>query len=129
MKFTKSTKGLVLITIIISLIISIATSSQIVAIVIPIAMFSNEYKKRNLQINNLVRLAITTGGSSIILVPWSIPTIYVANVLNMQAEKFIPYLFFPIVVGIISTIYAFTGFTMTELEENEYLENSIEMDI
>ena len=103
-KLIKNNKGLILVTILTSTIIGVATSSQLVAIIIPIAMFSNEYIKKNLEINDLVRLTVATGGSNIILIPWSIPTIYAANVFNIQAVEFIPYLFFPIVVGVIGVI-------------------------
>lgn len=119
MRFVKSDGQLVLVTIISGFVVAFATGAQLLAILLPARMFSSEYKERNISAKNLGRVAQTIGAIGINIVPWSVPCIFAANILDVNPIEFIPYIFFVYISVAINIIYGFTGFTITKDKQPE----------
>lgn len=111
--------GLVLTTILSSLVVAFSTGAQLLAIVIPGRMFGDAYRDRGLHQKNLGRVAQSTGAICINLVPWSVPALFAQSILGVSAVEFIPYIFFAYITLAINIIYGYTGFTMAKLEARE----------
>ncbi|ADQ13941.1 Na+/H+ antiporter NhaC [Halanaerobium hydrogeniformans] len=107
-----------------SILIGFSTGAQILAIIIPGSLFKESYKEFNLHTKNLSRAVEAAGTVGITLVPWSVPAVFAANMLDVDPSAFIPYLFFPILVILINVLYSITGFTMAEGESEADLKGS-----
>jgi NhaC family Na+:H+ antiporter len=112
----KNEKQLGLTAIISTFLIGFSTGAQILAIIIPGSLFKESYKKFGLHTKNLSRTVEAAGTVGITLVPWSVPAIFAANMLEVEAAAFIPYLFFPILVILINVVYSMTGFSIAEAD-------------
>jgi len=118
----KNEKQLGLTAIISTFLIGFSTGAQILAIIIPGSLFKESYKKFGLHTKNLSRTVEAAGTVGITLVPWSVPAIFAANMLEVEAAAFIPYLFFPILVILINVVYSLTGFSIAEADTDTYNE-------
>ncbi|MDR2179614.1 MAG: Na+/H+ antiporter NhaC [Synergistaceae bacterium] len=119
MKRVKRTGGLILVTVFSSLFVAFATGAQLLAIMLPARMFEPEYRARGLHTKNLGRVAQSIGAVAINLVPWSVPSIYAANILGVEATAFIPYVFFAYALILLNILYGYTGFTLTKERPKE----------
>ena len=119
MKRIKSTGQLILVTMISSLAVGLATGAQLLAILLPARMFSEEYKTRKLHSRNLARVSQSIGAICINLVPWSVPCIFAGGILGVEPTQFIPYIFFAYTTAAMNLIYGFTGWTIIPLDEDD----------
>lgn len=115
----KNKKQLGLAALISTFLIGFSTGAQILAIIIPGSLFKESYQKFGLHSKNLSRTVEAAGTVGITLVPWSVPAIFAANMLNVEASAFIPYLFFPILVILINIFYSLTGISTAEIEKEK----------
>ncbi|GHT79047.1 Na+/H+ antiporter NhaC [Spirochaetia bacterium] len=122
MKRVHSNGALVSVTALSGLVVAFATGAQLLAIMLPARMFSGEYAKRNLHAKNLGRVAQSIGAVAINLVPWSVPAIFAANMLGVEAILFIPYVIFAYVILILNVLYGFIGFTIAPADQTSKTE-------
>lgn len=128
MKRVHSNGQLIIAVLLSGLAIGIATGAQLLAIIIPAKMFSSAFKERNLHPKNLSRLSEAVGTVGINLVPWSVPSIFAANILQVDPVKFIPFIFFAYLIILVNIIYGYTGFSMAKcVTENETAENTLQI--
>lgn len=126
MSLISNSKQLMVATLVSSFLIGFGTGAQILAIIIPASMFSPSFKKMGIHTKNLSRAVEAAGTVGITLVPWSVPTIFAANMLGANPIEFIPYLFFPMLIIVFNLIYSLTGFTIVKTDkEKEVSRNAI----
>ncbi|MGM0410849.1 MAG: Na+/H+ antiporter NhaC [Bacillota bacterium] len=116
MTLVKGEKQLLVTSLISSFLIGLSTGAQILAIIIPAKMFTTSFEKMNLHSKNLSRIVEAGGTVGITLVPWGVPAIFAANMLEVSPGEFIPYLFFPMLVILFNFIYGITGISIEKID-------------
>ncbi|KGX90347.1 Na+/H+ antiporter NhaC [Pontibacillus marinus] len=108
----QSTGSLILSTLLSTLVVSFASGSQFLALILPTRAFLDGYEKRGIDPKNLSRSVEAAGTVGINLVPWGVPAVFVSNLMNVSPYSFIPFIFFSYLVILINMIYGFTGWTI-----------------
>lgn len=113
----QSTGSLILSTLLSTLVISFASGSQFLALILPTRAFLEGYRERGIDPKNLSRSVEAAGTVGINLVPWGVPAIFVSNLMNISPYSFIPFIFFSYLVILINMIYGFTGWTIKKKQQ------------
>ncbi|WP_257350956.1 Na+/H+ antiporter NhaC [Pseudalkalibacillus decolorationis] len=108
------TGSLILSTLVSTFVIGFASGAQFLAVILPARSFVQTYKERGLDTKNLSRCVEAAGTVGINLIPWSVPAVFAAGMLNVSPHQFIPYIFFAFLVPLINAIYGYTGFTIAK---------------
>ena len=116
LKHVKTSRGLVLSTLVSSYIMLIASAEMMVSIIVPGRTFRPAYEERGLDLSVLSRTLETAATLGCIVLPWGVAALYLQGVLGVGFE-FIPYTFVSFITPIIVIIYAFTGIAMWEDDE------------
>lgn len=115
----KSTRGLVITTMLVSYASGMIGATMSFASVLTGTLMQPLYRKRRLRPENLSRIIEDCGTLGAEIIPWSTGALYPAGVLGVSPYLFIPYCFLSFINPIFTLIYGITGFTMTELDEGE----------
>ncbi|MEO4052725.1 Na+/H+ antiporter NhaC [Solibacillus sp. CAU 1738] len=119
MQNVRSSGTLISSTIFSTFAVAFASGAQFLAIILPARTFVKTYKKMGIDTKNLSRCVEAAGTVGINLVPWSVPVIFAADLLNVSPGEFIPLAFFAFLVPLINIIFGFTGWTITKKNYNE----------
>lgn len=119
MQSVRSTGSLISTTIFSTFVVAFASGAQFLAIILPARTFVKKYKEMGIDTKNLSRCVEAAGTVGINLVPWSVPAIFAAGILNVSPLEFIPFIFFAFLVPLINIIFGFTGWTITKKDYNE----------
>lgn len=114
LKFTSSSRSLLLSTIATCIGTNIITSDQFISIVLPGRMYQMQFKQYGIESKNLSRILEDSGTVTSALVPWNTCGAYMSQTLGVATLAYLPYCFFNLLSPMISAIYAITGFTITK---------------
>ena len=113
------TTGTLIMTVVLSCIgINIVAADQYIAIVLPGKMYKAEFERRKLDTKNLSRVIEDSGTLTSPLVPWNTCGAFMAGTLGVATLAYLPFAFLNLINPVISIIYGFTGFTITQVEED-----------
>ncbi|RKQ18939.1 Na+/H+ antiporter NhaC [Ureibacillus endophyticus] len=121
-KLAKSTGSLIATTILACFTTNATCSEQYISIVVPARMFASTYRKKGLHSKNLSRALEDGGTLTSVFVPWNTCGVFILGTLGVGAMEYAPYAVLNYVVPILSIIYAFIGFTIQKLSEEEIAE-------
>lgn len=121
-KLAKSTGSLIATTILACFTTNATCSEQYISIVVPARMFASTYRKKGLHSKNLSRALEDGGTLTSVFVPWNTCGVFILGTLGVGAMEYAPYAVVNYVVPILSIIYAFIGFTIQKLSEEEIAE-------
>ncbi|MGG0643468.1 Na+/H+ antiporter NhaC [Sporosarcina gallistercoris] len=119
MQNVRSTGALISSTIFSTFVVAFASGAQFLAIILPARTFVKTYKKMGIDTKNLSRCVEAAGTVGINLVPWSVTTVFAADILSVSPGEFIPLAFFVFLVPLINIIFGFTGWTITKKKYND----------
>jgi NhaC family Na+:H+ antiporter len=122
LKLAKSSKSLVVSTVLSCFATNASCSEQYISIVIPSRMYAKAYQDKGLHSKNLSRALEDGGTLTSVFIPWNTCGVFILATLGVHAFEYAPYAILNFVVPIISIIYAITGFTITKLTESEIFE-------
>lgn len=120
----KSTKSLIISTIVACFMTNASCAEQYISIVVPSRMFSGSYRKMRLHSKNLPRSLEDGRTLTSVFIPWNTCGVFIFGTLGVSVVQYGPYAILNFVVPMLGMIYAMTGFTITKLtdEEKEALE-------
>ena len=119
LKFIKSRRVLVPVTLIYSYIVNFLTAGgQTVAIIVTEQTFEDAFDRMGIHRRVLSRTLEDAGTLSAPIVPWGVATLYVMEVLGCGRE-YIPYCWFIFIVPIFSILCAFSGFGIWDKDGNK----------
>ncbi|MEL4023681.1 Na+/H+ antiporter NhaC [Lysinibacillus endophyticus] len=121
-KLAKSTGSLIATTILACFTTNATCSEQYISIVVPARMFASTYRKKGLHSKNLSRALEDGGTLTSVFIPWNTCGVFILGTLGVGAMEYAPYAVVNYVVPILSIIYAFIGFTIQKLSEEEIAE-------
>jgi len=116
LKMAKSTGSLVFSTIFTCIFMNVVAGEQYLAIILPGRMYKDAYKKAGLAPKNLSRALEDGGTITSCLIPWNSGGAYMWATLGVYPFAFAPFAFLNIINPILSTILAYTGWTMEKTE-------------
>lgn len=122
----KSHKLLIPVTMMIGYITNAVGATLSFAIVMTGTLMQPLYRKMGVRPEVLSRTIEDSCTMSAFLIPWNTGAIYAASVLGVAAAEFIPFCFLGFITPIFSLIYAFSGFSITYLDEGEEYGESAE---
>lgn len=119
LKLIKNTGSLIASTIGAAFMTNAACAEQYISIVVPSRMFANTYKKMGLASKNLSRALEDGGTLTSVFIPWNTCGVFIYGALGVGVVQYGPYALLNLLVPIISIIYAFTGFSIAKIEDDE----------
>ncbi|MCD8083059.1 MAG: Na+/H+ antiporter NhaC [Clostridiales bacterium] len=120
MKIARSNGMLILITLLTCIGVNLTCADQYLGIVLPGAMYKEEYQNRRLKAKNLSRCLEDAGTLSSPLIPWTTCSAYMIGALGISPIVYAPFAFVCWICPIISAIYGFTGFSIEKMSDEEY---------
>lgn len=105
--FVKTPGRLGLLTAIGSIGINYLVGEQYLSIILPGQAFEKTYDKLNLPHKYLTRTLNDAGAAVNSIVPWGVSGTFISGALQIEALKYIPFTFFPIVVTVLTIILMF----------------------
>lgn len=112
LKVVKKPRGLVIGTLVFSLVTACLTAAQYLAIMLPGMMMKDSFTKFKIDKRVLSRTLEDGGTMFSFLIPWDTAGIYTATVLGVSTLTYAPYAFLLIACPIVAVIYACTGFAI-----------------
>lgn len=126
MKFIKSTGDLILSTSISCMLMSLATGSSYLSILIPGEMFSSLYVEKGLHPKNLSRTLEDSGTCVVPLIPWTIAGTYMATTLGVPTLEYLPWAVMCYMSVVFAIIFGYGNIFIAKLDkdaEEQPLEN------
>ncbi|MBB6522863.1 Na+/H+ antiporter NhaC [Pseudoteredinibacter isoporae] len=112
-----STGSLIFTTVCTGIGVNLVSSDQYIAVVIPGRMYQLEFEKRGLAPQNLSRAIEDSATITSPLVPWNTCGVFMAGTLGVATFAYLPFCFFNLISPLMTTLYGFTNFKITPLEE------------
>jgi NhaC family Na+:H+ antiporter len=103
-------------TVLSTILMSLATGSSYMAILIPGELFKDLYAEKGLAPKNLSRTLEDSGTCVVPIVPWSIAGTFMAGTLGVSTFAYLPWAVLCYSSFIFAIIYGFTGFGIAKLE-------------
>ena len=115
----KSTGSLIITTLLTCIGANIIAADQYMAIVLPGRLYRLEFQRRRLAPVNLSRALEDAGTITSPLVPWNTCGAYMAATLGVPTLAYLPFCFFNLVNPVLAAGYAFAGFKIEPLRDDE----------
>lgn len=122
LKVAKTNGLLIMITLLTCIIVNILCADQYISIVLPGAMYKEEFENRRLKPKNLSRCLEDAGTLSSPLIPWTTCSAYMQGALGVTALAYAPFAFLNWICPLISMFYGFTGISIQKMTDEEYAE-------
>lgn len=116
-KLASSTGSLIFTTVCTGIGVNLVSSDQYIAVVIPGRMYQLEFEKRGLAPQNLSRAIEDSATITSPLVPWNTCGVFMAGTLGVATFAYLPFCFFNLISPLMTTLYGFTNFKITPLEQ------------
>ncbi|NLC50981.1 MAG: Na+/H+ antiporter NhaC [Firmicutes bacterium] len=111
-------------TLILSVLIScyatlLVTGNSMLAIILPGRTFKDAFEERKIEPRVLSRTLEDAGTIGAALIPWSAAGLYIYGILDVPVLSFAPYALLNWTVPIFSIIFAYTGFAVFKVKEDD----------
>ena len=106
-------------TVLSTILMSLATGSSYMAILIPGELFKDLYAEKGLAPKNLSRTLEDSGTCVVPIVPWSIAGTFMAGTLGVPTLSYLPWAVLCYTGFIFAIIFGFTGFGIAKLKTEE----------
>ena len=116
-KKIKSVGQLISSTVLATILMSLATGSSYMAILIPGELFRDLYEEKGLEAKNLSRTLEDSGTCVVPIVPWSIAGTFMAGTLGVPTLSYLPWAVLCYTGFIFAIIYGFTGFGIAKIKD------------
>ena len=121
LRVAKTNGLLIMITLFTCIIVNILCADQYISIVLPGAMYKEEFENRRLKAKN-PRCLEDAGTLSSPLIPWTTCSAYMQGALGVNTFAYAPFAFLNWICPLISLFYGFTGISIEKMTEEEYEE-------
>lgn len=121
LKFAKNTGSLIASVIISCFGTNLSCSEQYISIIVPSRMYVSTFIDKGLHPKNLSRALEDGGTLTSVFVPWNTCGVFILTTLNVHVHEYAPFAILNYVVPIISIIYAFIGFKIVKLTQEEQI--------
>ena len=122
LKIAKTNGLLIMLTLFTCILVNILCADQYISIVLPGAMYKEEYENRRLKPKNLSRCLEDAGTLSSPLIPWTTCSAYMQGALGVKTFAYAPYAFLNWICPLVSMFYGFTGISIEKMSDEEYEE-------
>ncbi|RUO79353.1 Na+/H+ antiporter NhaC [Pseudidiomarina taiwanensis] len=119
LKMVRSTGSLITATLFTCFGANVLTADQYMAIVIPGRIFRGEYERRNIDSRVLSRTLEDSGTLTSALIPWNTCGVFMFSTLAVSPLEYAPYAVFNWLVPLIAIVYAYTGYKILSIDENQ----------
>lgn len=119
LKAARNTGSLIATTLLTAIGTNIVAADQYIAIVLPGRLYRLEFQRRKLAPVNLSRALEDAGTITSPLIPWNTCGAYMAGTLGVPTLAYLPFCFFNLINPVIAAGYAFAGFKIEPLREDE----------
>ncbi|MGI6467114.1 MAG: Na+/H+ antiporter NhaC [Sphaerochaetaceae bacterium] len=116
-KKIKSVGQLVSSTVLSGILMSLATGSSYMAILIPGELFKDLYEEKGLAPKNLSRTLEDSGTCVVPIVPWSIAGTFMAGTLGVSTIAYLPWAILCYTSFLFAILYGYTGFGIAKLDD------------
>lgn len=99
-----------------TILMSLATGSSYMAILIPGELFKDLYREKGLAPKNLSRTLEDSGTCVVPIVPWAIAGTYMAGTLGVPTLSYLPWAVLCYTGFLFAILYGFTGFGIAKLK-------------
>ncbi|MGO4889684.1 Na+/H+ antiporter NhaC [Anaerobacillus sp. MEB173] len=120
LKLTKTAKGLLTTAISSAFLTNVTAAEQYISVVVPGRMYVQSFREKRIHPKNLSRAVEDGGTLTSVFVPWNTCAIFIFATLAVHPFEYAPYAILNLVVPFISLVYAWTGFSITPLSEEEF---------
>ncbi len=114
LRLARGVGGLVAATLATCIGMNLLAADQYLAIVIPGRMYREAYEEQGLAPKNLSRALEDSGTLTSVLIPWNTCGAFMIATLGLDPWTYVPFCFVNLLNPLISSIYGFTGVTMTK---------------
>ncbi|MDX1443311.1 MAG: Na+/H+ antiporter NhaC [Gammaproteobacteria bacterium] len=122
LKMAHSTGSLIMTTLLTCIGANVIAADQYIAIVLPGRLYRLEFHRRKLAPVNLSRALEDAGTITSPMIPWNTCGAYMAGTLGVPTLVYLPYCLFNIINPLLASGYAFAGFKIEPLREDEHIE-------
>lgn len=126
LKRVKSTKGLLLSTMGVGVLVGCISGNANVEIIVTGEMFQSEYIKRKIHPANLSRILEDVGTMFMVIIPWSANAVYIVGTLGVETIDYAPWAIVNYLGMVVGAIIALTGLGIRKMTEVECKELSDE---
>ena len=120
MKIAKTNGMLIFVTLFTCIAVNILCADQYISIVLPGAMYKEEFENRKLKAKNLSRCLEDAGTLSSPLIPWTTCSAYMQGALGIKTLSYAPFAFLNWICPLVSMFYGFTGISIEKMSDEEY---------
>lgn len=122
-KKVKTDRGVIITTMAVNYISNMVGATMSFAAVMTGTMMQPLFRKHKIEPKNLSRTIEDCGTLGAFLIPWNTSVVFTATALGISGLSFIPFVFLSIITPIFTLIYAITGFTLTKVQGDEYIDS------
>ena len=122
LKMAHSTGSLIMTTLLTCVGANIIAADQYIAIVLPGRLYRLEFHRRKLAPVNLSRALEDAGTITSPMIPWNTCGAYMAGTLGVPTLVYLPYCLFNLMNPVLAAGYAFAGFKIEPLRDDERVE-------
>ncbi len=115
--------SLITVTALTGIMVNFLTGEQYLSILITGEMYQSQFEKLGLNGKYLSRVLEDAGTVVNPLVPWGVCGVFLTNVLGVSTIQYLPFAFFCILCPILTIIYGWTGWTITQKKEDKKITN------
>lgn len=119
-KLAKGQKGLMLTTIVTTILTLMICCDQYMALLLPGAMFREKFEDMKLAPQNLSRILEDAGTVVSPIIPWTTCAITMSSFMGVPAISYAPWAILCWINPFVSAFYAITGISVTKLTDEEY---------
>jgi len=121
-KFAKGIGSLTVVSMLSAIVGNLITADQYLSLILPGRMYRVEYIKRGYHTKNLGRTLEAGGTLTSALIPWNSCGATMIVTLGLTAWTYVPFAFFNLACIALTLIYAFVGFSVAKLTDEEKAE-------
>ena len=122
LRIAKTNGLLIMLTLFTCILVNLLCADQYISIVLPGAMYKEEFENRRLKAKNLSRCLEDAGTLSSPLIPWTTCSAYMQGALGVSTIAYAPFAFLNWICPIVSMFYGFTGISIEKMTDEEYEE-------
>lgn len=117
LKLAKSMGDLTLAVVTSCIFVNIVAADQYLSLILPGNMYAKAYQDRNSHPKNLSRTLQDSGTVTSVLIPWNSCGAFAMASLGVDPWIYVPFAVFNYISPIMSVLYAYMGWTMPKIEE------------
>ncbi len=120
LKLAKGRAGLVIVTVVTTILVNVVACDQYLSILLPGAMFKESFEDAKLAPKNLSRILEDAGTVTSPIIPWTTCSVTMSGFMGVPTVQYAPYAVLNYVNPLVSIFYGITGISMEKMTDEQY---------